>query len=389
MDDSRTRMAWASDSAKAVWEPRVQAVQRAWLDVELRSVAAGVRLAALVFSDPATVVGHGLVPGSVAPGRLAVGRDARTVDLLQRAYAARDDIGIGRLLGFPPCCRSFFNYVWNTEQARDTTLHMHGDGRGPVEANILGRWLGVRLVPHLPCSWTCGPTIAFAHRLEPLWSPVALAWAREILAWSMLYSALHGIAIVTMPVLKVVASTDYTPDARTIRRDGTVPADAPHGLAFPFPRSSGRLIAINSLRRTDATAWTDNGFPSRDAMDHAHAMVLAALPAGAHSVLDLGCGNGVLMEKTGRVAVGIESDAARAARGQAAGRDIRVATIRDVVRAGILDGTFDVALISARRLEEMPAEDRAAFDAWLPSVARTVVLYSYDEPQFARAMPCI
>ena len=42
-----TRVSWVSDSARHVWEPRIQRIGAAWAELEWRSVAAGVRRCAL------------------------------------------------------------------------------------------------------------------------------------------------------------------------------------------------------------------------------------------------------------------------------------------------------------------------------------------------------
>src|SRR5262245_57809922 len=97
-----TRIAWASDQALAVWAPRVDAIQAAWLDVELTSVAADLRLAALVFDRPQLaerVETLQLCMTYVTKQRVAVSRSPAVGLDLAHAYHARDDGQIGRLLG--------------------------------------------------------------------------------------------------------------------------------------------------------------------------------------------------------------------------------------------------------------------------------------------------
>lgn len=366
-----TRVAWASDRARAVWEPRVQAIQAAWLDVELTSVAEGLRPAALVFDrsglfDRARLLGLEML--AVAPDRFAVGRSADP-DILAVAYRERHDELVGQMLGFPVCCRVFFERVWNQLQKRDTTPHMEGADRpGYRETNILGRWLGVRTVPHLPCSFRCQASHAFALQLQPLWPARELAWALEILSWPVRYSALHGITIITMPVVKVVTDTDYTATELRIDRHGTAyPVEAANGLEFPF-QAPAPLIDL-SVR-----LWTDNGFSSRQAMDHAHTQLLARVPAGVESVIDLGAGNGILLERIGaRRSMGLESVRARAIPGAA--RGVLHGYIEDV--PDCLE-SFDLAIIARRRLLEMTPGRAHAVLTWLRTHARLVLLYSYD-----------
>ena len=245
-----TRVMWTSDSARAVWAPRVAAIQRAWARVELESVRQGLRPAALVFGAD-TVQAAGLPAAAVAPDRFAVGPGASA---LAQAYAAQDDDRIGALLGFPRCCRAFFDRVWNQTQLRDTTLSMTPATAPCPEANILGRWLGVRLVPHLPCGFACPATVTLARQLTPVWEPEALAWAETILSWPVRYSALHGVAIITWPVLRVVVSTDYTRAVADLDLEGTsYPEEAPRGLAPPFRPPAHRRVTLGR-RRLEAVA---------------------------------------------------------------------------------------------------------------------------------------
>jgi hypothetical protein len=58
---------------------------------------------------------------------------------------------------------------------------------------------------------------------------------REMLSWSAEWSALHGIAEIRTPIVKVATSTDATGLKYTVRRTGTRhPQEAPHGLNFPY-----------------------------------------------------------------------------------------------------------------------------------------------------------
>jgi hypothetical protein len=374
-----TRIAWASAAARAVWEPRVTAISNAWLDVEVAAVRAGFRSAALVFGE-ARATASGLPTTRVAPDRFAVGPAAAD---LAAAYAARDDQEVGRLLGFPPCCIDFFDRVWNGDGKRDTTLAMEGPGvYAPTGANILGRWLGVRLVSHLPCGFGCEASQVFADRFAPLWPTRELAWAREILSWPVEYSALHGVAIITFPVLKVVTSTDYTATTQIVRREGTCyPAEAPTGLVFPFRRTRAAAAVPLSLIRPNATEWTDNGFSSRAAMDAAHQMVLDAIGTPApKTVIDLGCGNGALLARIpAAVKVGLEVDASRIGRGRG---DLRLGRIQDA--AALAREHFDMALMANRRFEEMAPSELRTFRGWLESHVDQLLRYSYDDPRYAR-----
>lgn len=359
-----TRVLWASDVAKAVWGARLRAISRAWFDVEWRAVASGVRRCAITVVTSETLVessarwmDHGLTAwpfeiqgntdsyastpvayecGKPFVFRVVVGRldDLRA---FRAAWTASDDTVIGALLGYPPCCTSFFRRTWVHEQLVDTTWPMAyatalsraewRDGAingeriltvtGQPEANILWRWMGPRAVPHLPCRFDCAPTIAFGKKLIDVGRDTGygreMDWLIEILRWPVEWSALHGIAEVRTPILKVSTRTDATSVTYVVRREGDAyPVEGANGLVFPYRKPSRPLLTSSlSFRRglthelpiVNAPGWlaTDNGFSTVAAMDAAHAPIveLAVRTLGKQggAVLDLGCGNGALVGK--------------------------------------------------------------------------------------------
>jgi len=385
MQPDFTRLAWASERALSVWAPRVAAINEAWLDVELTSVAADMRLAAFVFDRPQLaerVDALQLTLTYVTKQRVAITRTPAVGFDLAQAYHARDDRHIGQLLGFPECCIQFFDHVWNTRHLRDTTLAMAQHSATPNGSNILGRWLGVRLVPHLPCAFGCVASEYHARLYAALLPDDCAAWAHELLSWPVQYSALHGIAEIVWPILKVVTNTDYTRTRRDVRLMGTqYPCDAPTGLTFPFIKPA--FVPLTSLATfrasVDAAAtarewqWTENGFTARDAMHSAHAQILRALDASPPhgNVLDLGCGNGLLLARIAsryHVAVeGIERDSTKHQMVPVVVRDLRDWS-GDLV---------DTILVSQRRFDELPE-----LEARVMASARQVLVYSYDVPQF-------
>ena len=223
-----TRVSWVSDKARATWEPRIQRIGNAWSEIEWRSVLSGNRRCALtsVSADrliartgewaagglstmPVAMSGTTQVYAStsLAPRagepfeyRVAVGALA-DIAALKQAIDAGDDGTMGRLLGFPDCCIAFFRRVWVNDACVDTTWAMAAnsgsssengrvidvDSGTPFQANILWRWMGVRAVPHLPCSFACPHTVELANLLVGLGRDLGLAaemeWMEEILNW--------------------------------------------------------------------------------------------------------------------------------------------------------------------------------------------------------------
>jgi SAM-dependent methyltransferase len=151
-------------------------------------------------------------------------------------------------------------------------------------------------------------------------------WLEEILRWPAEWSALHGIAEIRTPVVKIVTLTDATPGKLRVRYQGTPtlsPEHAGTGLVFPFRRKSSlplilsrafQLGLANPITVSDEVQpfiyapWyaRDNGFVTRYVMDRSQAPLvervkelLAEQPvqAGRARVLELGCRNGALLRK--------------------------------------------------------------------------------------------
>jgi 2-polyprenyl-3-methyl-5-hydroxy-6-metoxy-1,4-benzoquinol methylase len=404
-----TRLSWVNDRARSVWEPRIARIGSAWAEIEWRSVASGIRRCALtsVPSDRLVlrstewaasglsmmpVAMSGTSPGyastSVAPRvgepfeyRVAVGALA-DVAALKHAIDAGDDGTMGRLLGFPDCCIAFFRRTWVDEGCVDTTWAMAAnrgnvddsgrlievDAATPFQANILWRWVGPRAVPHLPCSFSCPATVAFADTLMAFGREgdyaAELEWLEEILSWPASWSALHGIAEVKTPVVKVSTRTDATAHEFVVRRQGRrLPAEAPAGLGFPF-RSPERPGITHSLAfrkgleapiapNTEPPEWyaSDNGFSARAAMDEAHRPIVEMAVASlgdAGTVMDLGCGNGALLKKicearAGVIPFGVDVDESK------------------LEHARLLQPAFSANFVGGNMFERIPIDDDTVY----------------------------
>jgi uncharacterized protein len=233
------RVAWASDGARAVWEPRLQRIAAAWSEVEGLSVEAGLRACAIV---------HGKKHDDF---RVAAA-SPETLAMLTRALEQNDAPALSALLGVPACCSEHSRMMaaapvldptWTTVSAsrlRARTARTL-DVEGPWQTNILWRWLGLCALPHLPCSLDCLPSRELAGRLLALGREAGygeeMDWMREILSWPVEWTAWHGVAIVATPILKISTRTDATGEKLAVRRHGAAyPAQGATGLRFPYRR---------------------------------------------------------------------------------------------------------------------------------------------------------
>jgi hypothetical protein len=407
-----TRWIWLSPEAQAVWELRIAAIARAWAQVEATSVIAGVRDSLLTFPSvehlpravqeaadrgllllPLALEGSDITTYSAAAAPYTPGKPGKYRAVVTRpefagrwlmAYRENDETAIGKLLGYPPCCTEFYRRVWVQEGRVDTTEAMAVAGTvGPPEANILLRWLSVRLVPHLPCSFNCAQTVQFGREFERLWDEMGftqeLDWAREMLSWPIEWSALHGVAEIRTPILTIMTRTDWTPEERIVRRVGsTYPAEGASGLKFPYRIVRDKATGSPSFKRSVTPLWELNGFATAQAMEQAHRVVLKALGRTQGStLLDLGCGTGRLLEwaqgKGWRVA-GVEADPVRAGAAQ-------VPVSRgDLFDDALWPEAYDVALVMPGRLVEQVDKGKCAhFLQVLRTRVQRVLLYAYGD----------
>ena len=354
-----TRFAWVSDQARAIWAPRIARIQTAWAEIEWRSVATGVRPCAHTIVDPgalpaltARMAEHGLevrrfgevgvsstpyssaaapvIPGQRFAIRVAIGTpDANSA--FCAAWEANDQAKIGEALGYPACCQRFFQRVWVEERCMDTTWAMTTSAAtatqkeefskhvsGPQEANILLRWLGVRAVPHLPCRFDCADTVAFARKLITVGREagfsIEMDWLLSMLSWPVEWSALHGIAEVRTPILKISTATDATAERYEVRRQGDgYPEEGARGLHFPYrPPEKLRVLSSVGFRRglqnpltavspsesnedwfsRRAALFSQNGYRVPPRGIYQAILELVDRPG---SILELGCGNGLLL----------------------------------------------------------------------------------------------
>lgn len=398
-----TRHAWASMDEKGWWEPYLCDAVKAWQEIEKWSVVDGVRQAARMDVSPEQLpafmkwaTDHGVVvhileqvvagksyssatqaysSGNTMSFRVLLFRP----ESLSKAMSRLTDETLGELLGYPSCCRTFFAETWGAGQI-DTTFdqfcnqpagsawldwpeHQRGPGNDPVEANILWRWMGIRWVPHLPCSFNCAATVAFGKRMREV--AIAHGYHEEaktidrILSWPVTWSAINGIAEIVGPCLKVSTRTDWSPERRLFTRAG-------------------------QYQRPEPRQWTNNGFSGPAGMYGSHTPIVRAMSehmATGARVVDLGCGDGLLLKrlKVRRPDVKI------------GGVDIKENAIVDArkglvgswraeaIQAGGWIGQSPTAIVlSPERLFEMSEDDRSAVVAILKEIPQ-VFVYDYAD----------
>jgi len=357
---------WLAGDSREAWEPVLRAAQAAWSGLELVSITEGLRESAIVHleADDLARAGADVSRVGLALSVLehkegsfrAVVHHPRLAAAWHAAWAAGDHEAVGVLLGFPACCRAFFSREWVAAGSyRDLTFAMDTVD-GPWEANTMLRWLGVRLVPHLPCSSSCAETVAQARAYLEAGrrAGVDVASLETVLRLPVTHDAANEVAIVSTPHFRFLAGAD---------------------------RGAKRAVARRS--QEEPGSWTDNGFASHAAMDQAHGAILRVVGWEARSGLDLGCGDGRLLWRAARPASGpwdgVESDPGRAERGSRRYGPLVTVTTGRIQDADLSAATYDVVFLMPGRLVEMDPLEAARIRAALPGLGRRLVLYAYGD----------
>ena len=275
------RICWASEAAREVWERRFDRIVSAWEEIVWRAVADGICDCCMVEVSPAvssTAVSecrkHGLslapLPplsgvGKAATTQVVVG-DSDAIRHFCKVWATRDHDSIGRLLGIPKCCREFFQRVKIEHKRLDTTWEtattsrslansQHWSIRGLRETNTFWAPLGIRAIPHLPCSFDCAASASLGAQLMEVGARAGfgaeVAWITQILDWPVEWSALHGIAEIKTPILKMAMRTDATASKYSLAWQGEGRAEeGVTGISFPhFVPLRALVTDSSSFRR--------------------------------------------------------------------------------------------------------------------------------------------
>lgn len=155
------------------------------------------------------------------PERLTYAVIAENPDIADKMEEAENEMEgqerhdtVGELLGFPDCCRDFFNEDWVTSGIKDPmyeiscnsgNAEMIDDNPGHIRINdpnpgacVLWRYFGISFITHMPCSWDCEESIEIARQRYRVMAENGFEEAADAInAWMdqpFTWSAYHGIA---------------------------------------------------------------------------------------------------------------------------------------------------------------------------------------------------
>jgi radical SAM protein with 4Fe4S-binding SPASM domain len=292
---SFSRLAWVSNEAQRVWEPIFAKIRAAVVRSDWMSVAVRLRDIALVRVSPdergALIESwryHDLVAEPIESvdlhrsaflydacspsnrdGTLFAVSQKNTLKHFFNALRHEDHQAISDLLGYPACCGMALRKWMISGSLRDTTWAMGGldspgadfrrelEVSGHFSTNPFFRPLGVRAVAHRPCSFHCADTAAVALEVRQVFEQYGSSGEhlyrllQSILSWSAEWSALHGIAELKSPILKLSSPTDATAGKYAIKWSGrNFPIEGGRGLQFPYRQGHSELFTILESGRT-------------------------------------------------------------------------------------------------------------------------------------------
>lgn len=307
-----TRWAWSSMTEREYWKIIFDHVGSLRTHIEWLTLVEGIRPAIYQNIDPSQLLakmqemsahGYAVIPitqvnktGAYSSAsssfdankpweyRVIITKQERAHEIAKIPNLAQNNAKLGEILGYPLCCREFFLRTWGAGQV-DTTWDQYaetGNANGPVEANMLWRWMNIRWVSHLPCSFQCTATVEIGRQTREAMRKHGLVEEIKaidtILSWPTKWSGINGIAEIVGPCIKVSTRTDWAPptDQRWFERNG-------------------------SYFKPTADIWKQNKFSSYQGMVESHAPIIAelttAIPENG-AVIDLGCGNGRMLRTT-------------------------------------------------------------------------------------------
>lgn len=241
------RTIWVSPEARQAWGPTIQAASLWYYAIERLTVKEGLRKCTTVHVNPNNLSAsllsfaeEGLVflplrrVGSysgfahyhppVVDGKSwsyygVLSCSLTSAKAFFKASDAGDHKTIGELLGYPKCCIEFFNHVWKQgyyDPIWQAATRTDGTSRSDNVVTIPNsrlwaglRYVGIRAVPHLPCSFSCIESM----RMFNAWHDASRHAGLEIssllsmLALPVEWNCLKGIAEVTTPYFRVVTNS--------------------------------------------------------------------------------------------------------------------------------------------------------------------------------------
>lgn len=129
-------------------------------------------------------------------------RTQKDADAFKKADLEGDHNTIGKLLGFPDCCREYFAKSFPIVSYDPVWVDREGEVSGYPECNNMLRYFGARITSHLSCSPTCEGTRKIGREWFGIMEKNDKALAKELydlLAGEMTWNSYHGVVQIDTP----------------------------------------------------------------------------------------------------------------------------------------------------------------------------------------------
>lgn len=292
---------------------------------------------------------------------------------------------IGKLLGYPDCCVKFFNRWWDKEKLIDLTWPAwQNSNKYSNTCNVMLRYLGLRAIHHLPCSFSCIESNIIAHRNWQKFKetyPEQADNLRDILQWPLHWSAVNGIVEIKFPLGKIIARTDYYDTKKEIEFVGSkYPEEGESGISFPYNQKKILISKpVEFIKKEINTDRNANGFTNQEKQNKAHFWLSSELARKWDIIgnylrgtfIDLGAGNGDLIKHLEKIypmlkGVGVDN--------KNKNEHVIQANINDLDNIG---ARWTLALIAEQRFTDTFKSKEEALQ-YLSKFVDNVFVYNYE-----------
>ena len=271
------RIVWVSEQARQTWERILPELNSFMQQMEVESVVRGHRLCTWqtvredefiryakdwsergLYILPVTRVRtfQGFahkhekpVPGEVASVCVILSKKREHALEYRMAYEAGNNDAQGYYLGFPSCCRRFFEEVWAQgyydpiwQAALRSPIVKQEERKLRIKAHPYSlatlRYVGLRISFHIPCSFYCEETIELAEQrlaLAEEHNSRNVTLLKALLRMPHSWSVQHGIAVVKTPIFYIITSSVPVFEKYEVEVEGDfIPREAVKGTVYPF-----------------------------------------------------------------------------------------------------------------------------------------------------------
>lgn len=242
------RIIWVSAEAKENWSKYIPIISQLVQELELKSIDLNHRMCATITISPNMELNFakkypnlifspvrltkkftGFANRHVDPGpedkdfyiHYVVSRSIDGINKFRDAYNAGDIDIQGEMLGFPECCRKFFDENWRKGYV-DPIAQMINTGKVHPFSNPLLRYIGIRMGFHIPCSFYCTETIKIAEqRIALIEDKNLIKIFTALLSMPMQWDCYHGIAIIKTPIFWIITASNPAADRTIIDSPGS------------------------------------------------------------------------------------------------------------------------------------------------------------------------